>query len=421
MDAATVDALMSENGRALLDSLPPYDEKAAVALTSRLRAEGHSPELVAAALTQSRLRARAITKFGAQARHMLFTPDALEQATRAPVAALHAARLKEAGATCVVDGGCGIGADAVGFANAGLDVIAVEADPATALMARHNLALHPSSRVETAQLEDIALTLHDDMPNAAWWFDPARRLPGVADIHGRTKRTFSLAALSPTWSLVQEIASTAPMAGVKLSPSLTHSDIPPGCEAEFVSYAGDVVEAAVWWGDAARDVGTSATIMRPPRAGDHDAVNDATVESLHVTPADAQGADESPATRADLGEYFYEADKALTRSGLVGALLATTGGREFTPGYGYITADSLTSIGLLGRAYRVLDAVPLRPKTLRAYLRERSVGRVTIKKRDVDLDADALRRQLKLKGSEATTIVLVTLDGERTALVVESA
>ena len=52
------------------------------------------------------------------------------------------------------------------------------------------------------------------------------------------------------------------------------------------------------------------------------------------------------------------------------ALLDATGGHEFTPGHGYVTADALVDIGLLGRAYRVLDSVPLHEKTLRAYLRE---------------------------------------------------
>lgn len=422
MDAAAVDALTSDEGRALLASLPPYDERDAVALTSRLRSAGHSPELVAAALTQSRLRARAVTKFGADARGMFFTPDALEQATRAPVAAWHAARLQAAEVRRVVDGGCGIGADAVGFARAGLEVVAVEADPVTAGMARHNLAPHATARVETGRLEDLAPRLRRAAPHAAWWFDPARRVPGVADIHGRTKRTFSLEALSPSWALVQDLAGAAPAAGAKLSPSLAHGDVPAGCEAEFVSYAGDVVEATVWWGDAVQNAGPTATIMKPLPADARGAVGGVpSVESLHVTRADAEGCDDDLATRADLGAYFYEADKALTRSGLVGALLATTGGREFTAGYGYVTADSLTPIGLLGRAYRVLDAVPLHMKTLRAYLRERSVGRLTIKKRDVDIDADALRRQLKLKGSVSMTMVLVTLDGERTALVIEEA
>ena len=105
MDASAAHALMSDEGRELLASLPPYDEKNAVALTSRLRDRGHSPELVAAALTQSRLRAKAVTKFGADAERMFFTPDALEQATRSTVAALHAERLRSSGASRVIDGG----------------------------------------------------------------------------------------------------------------------------------------------------------------------------------------------------------------------------------------------------------------------------------------------------------------------------
>ncbi|CAM2905746.1 MULTISPECIES: hypothetical protein [Dermacoccus] len=43
MDAAAAHALMSDEGRELLASLPPYDEKNAVALTSRLRDRDYSP------------------------------------------------------------------------------------------------------------------------------------------------------------------------------------------------------------------------------------------------------------------------------------------------------------------------------------------------------------------------------------------
>lgn len=417
MDASVVHELFTDDGRALLASLPPYEEKNVVMLTTRLRAAGHSPELVAAALTQSRLRARAVDKFGDAAASMFFTPDALEQATRAPIARLHAQRFLDAGASLVIDGGCGIGSDAVGFARAGLDVIGVEADPETAALAAQNLASFPGSRVVTGRVEDVAASL--DQPGAARWFDPARRTPGVADIRGRTKRTFSLAALTPTWELIQHVAAAAPAAGAKLSPSLAHHDVPSGCEVEFVSYAGGVVEASVWWGAAVRDVGRTATIVRPRPGGPRSSGDRVPPDVLHVIEADFDGIDAAPASRASLGAYFYEADKALTRSGLVGALLDATGGHEFTPGHGYVTADALVDIGLLGRAYRVLDSVPLHEKTLRAYLRERAVGRLTIKKRDVDVDADALRRSLKLKGSNALTVVLVTLDGERLALVVE--
>ena len=67
------------------------------ALSERLRAGGVDPGLVAAALTQSRLRERARGKFGPFASRMLFTAEGLEQATRLEVAARHAQRFVGAG------------------------------------------------------------------------------------------------------------------------------------------------------------------------------------------------------------------------------------------------------------------------------------------------------------------------------------
>ena len=59
MDAAGLTKLLSPEGWALLSALPPYEEGRTMALSEQLRREGVDPELVAAALTQSRLRARA--------------------------------------------------------------------------------------------------------------------------------------------------------------------------------------------------------------------------------------------------------------------------------------------------------------------------------------------------------------------------
>ena len=93
MDAALVDRLSRGEGWALLQSLPPYDEASALHLQGRLREAGFAPDLVAAALTQSRLRARGAEKFGEFAAGMLFTPDGLEQATRTRVAEHRAGRI----------------------------------------------------------------------------------------------------------------------------------------------------------------------------------------------------------------------------------------------------------------------------------------------------------------------------------------
>jgi SAM-dependent methyltransferase len=115
------------------------------------------PELSAAALSQVALRRRARTKFGDAADELFLTRDGLEQATRPDLAAHHAARLRAAGATRVVDLGCGIGTDARAFADAGLEVLAVERDPATAAVARANLA--GRAEVACADAEDAAARL----------------------------------------------------------------------------------------------------------------------------------------------------------------------------------------------------------------------------------------------------------------------
>ena len=62
---AELTALLTPEGLRLLDALPPVESADDVARTvSRLRKEGHSPDLVSAVVTQSRLRARGEAKFG---------------------------------------------------------------------------------------------------------------------------------------------------------------------------------------------------------------------------------------------------------------------------------------------------------------------------------------------------------------------
>ena len=86
VDLAAFRALLTPEGAQVLASLPPYDDATALSVGSRLREEGHDPQLVNAALTQARLRARARAKFGTDAQRLFLTPDGLEQATRPAVA-----------------------------------------------------------------------------------------------------------------------------------------------------------------------------------------------------------------------------------------------------------------------------------------------------------------------------------------------
>lgn len=406
-DADLLARLTEGEGAELLASLPPYDEAGTLGLGTRLRAQGHDPALVAAALTQSRLRAAASGRLGPLADRLLLTQDGLEQATRPPVAARRALRLRQAGLGHVWDLGCGLGLDARAMAEAGLRVTAVESDPAVAVAARANLV---DLGLAEVRLGDAARTPVG--PDDGAFLDPARRTPGVADARGRTRRVFRLEELSPSWAVVQKVAATAAATGAKLSPGFPHAHLPPGTEAEWVSVDGSVVECAVWWRAAVRSPGRRAVVGSTDPTGD--------VRWTEIGAADSRA---EPLTGlADLGPYLVEPDRAVLAAGRLDALTARTGGQELDHGTGYVSAQTVTSLPW-ARWYAVQEALPLHARTVRGWLRERGVGRVTLKKRGVSVDPDRFRADLRLRPGRGVAteavLVLTRVAGRPVAVVVE--
>ncbi|WP_289017438.1 class I SAM-dependent methyltransferase [uncultured Ornithinimicrobium sp.] len=392
-------------GRAVLDGLPPYDEAAVLALTARLRDQGVPAEVVAAALTQSRLRARARRRLGDLAETLLLTEDGLEQATRPAVAVRHAERFRASGVGHVWDLGCGLGLDAIALAGAGLEVTALDRDPEVVAAARANLSGHPRARVVLADAGSVT-----PEPDDGVWFDPARRAPGVADVHGRTRRRSRLAELSPSWEHVQLVSRRAAAAGAKLSPGFPVSEVPDGVEAEWVSLDGDVLECALWWGGAAGTTGRSAVVGVSPGAGSS---TDAAVR-WHVVRAPEQ----DPGVLADarsVGPFLAEPDRAVVAARLTGALAATVDGAELDTGVGYVTAGRVHPLPW-ARWYAVQEVLPLRARPVRAWLRAQGAGRVTLKKRGVGVDPGAFRTELRLSGEGPEVILVLTRVAGRPAV-----
>lgn len=393
---------MSGEGAALLAALPPYDESAAFTLADRLRAEGFDADLVAAALTQSRLRARAEDKFGEAAHSMLFTVDGLEQATRRQIARLHARRLLDSGTRHVFDLGCGIGSDARAFADAGLRVTAVDADEVTAGVAHFNLRAFEHAQAHCERAEDVTVPAPTQARDAAVWLDPARRTPGVSDIHGRTRRTFRLDQLAPSWDLVREVSAGSAAAGVKLSPSFAHSQIPLGTQAQWTSYDGEVLECALWWNDAAWDPGRSAVVVSDQFA-------------YEVLERDADGANPETARLDRMHGFLYEADRAVIRAGLSGALVRRVDGAELDTGVGIVTSPRDVIVPW-AKKYAVSDAIPFNIKALRSWVRDHRIGRLTIKKKGASVDPEQLRRQLRPRGDNEATILVTRVGGAHAVL-----
>jgi SAM-dependent methyltransferase len=382
VDLATFEQLLSPAGQELLAEVEARaGAESDLALGTRLRRD-HPPELVAAAVTQHQLRAKARGKLGDDAARMYFSPDALEQATRASVARARARRLTGSGVVAVVDLGCGIGGDLVAFARAGLRVRGVERDPVRAAMASANLrALGLDGEVIETDLADVPPRT-DEVP----FLDPARR-----DDHGRV---FDPASMTPSWNVVSRYLMQP--AVVKTLPGFPHNLLPEGVEAQWVSDGGDLVEACLW-GPGLATAPRRATAL--PSGAELVGFGD-------------------PGEVGDVGASLHEPDDAVIRAGLVGELATRMGGRLVDPHLAYVTTDD-QSTDPLARSFRVIDELPYREKQMRAALVAHDVGTLTIKKRGVDVVPEQLVKRLRLKGSRTATVILARIDDGARAFLVE--
>ena len=389
--------LFTPEAFALLGSIGDLDAKAdVVKLVSALRAEGYAPGLVAAVLTQAKLRRRARKKFGDFTDGMLFTEDGLEQASRLQAAALHAGRFRGAGIKQVADLGCGLGAESMAMGAIELNVRAFEIDEITAALAVFNLGAFDNVEVEQADITTLDLSKFE-----ALFFDPARReLDGKGE---RAARKFDPSQFSPNFDWVLEQARTKPT-GIKLGPGHPHEAIAQDAEAQWLSIDGDLVELALWFGEVKRPkVARAATVVNS--TGRHEIVSDV-FES-------------EPAEVGAIKNFIYEPDNAVVRSHLIADLARQVDATLISKEIAYLTSDSEIDSPMM-RGFRVIDEMAFDRKKLKAYLRDRNIGTLEIKKRGVDVVPELLRKELNLKGEIAATLILTRVGDDHRALLAEA-
>ncbi|MEU1485227.1 methyltransferase domain-containing protein [Streptomyces sp. NPDC005752] len=380
-------ALRTPEGTALLDELRDHDPARELATATRLR-RTHPAALVSAALGQARLRQRAVAKFGAaDAYRMFFTPDGVEQATRTSVATYRAGRFAALGVGSVADLCCGIGGDAITLARAGVPVLAVDRDPLTAQVARANaeaLGLQDLVEVRCADVTEI-----DTSPYDAVFVDPARR--------GGRGRIFDPEAYSPPLSWATGAALKAPRAALKIAPGVPHEAIGPQAEAEWISDGGDVKEAVLWFGEGFAP-GTFRATLLP---------SGTTLASDGPLPAPPVG---------PVGRYLHEPDGAVIRAHLVAEIVERCEGRLIDETIAYVTSDAPYESEATA-SYEITDQLPFNMKKLKALLRERQVGVLTVKKRGSPVEPEELRRKMKLQGPHAATVFMTRVAGAPTMLI----
>jgi hypothetical protein len=387
MDLAAFRELLTPAGQAALAdaaALAPT-EPAFLSCFEKLRK--HYPSAMAkAALETVLLRARAATKFAA-AERMYFTREALEQATGEVVARHRAVRFVPYGV--VTDLCCGIGADALALAVAGLTVHAVENDPLRAAMAEVNAAaLGLTERIHVHRADALTVALPDVR---AAFADPSRRAggnrhldpedytPPLSALRGRFPRDFPL--------------------GVKIAPGVAWTDIAHlGAEVEFISVDGEMKDCVLWFGPL-RTAARRATLLPGGQSFCAD-------DQPPLPPV------------APVGEYVFDPGSAVVRAGLAGLLAEQLGLAPVDHGVALFTGpEPVHSPWVTG--YRVELVGHYHPRRLNEHLRIRRVGRITPVQVGSRIDPRDMVKRLKLGGPEHRFVILTRVAGGQAMVVGE--
>ncbi|MEB3034280.1 class I SAM-dependent methyltransferase [Mycolicibacter sp. MYC340] len=364
-----VAALAEVAGFALTDATRVADIAAL-----RGRFGDRTPALVETVL----LRRRAAAKLAdlPAASQWLFTDEALQQASAAPVARHRARRINAAAPGAVVhDVTCSVGTELAALSEFTDRVLGSDLDPVRLAMARHNVG-----GVAVVRADALAPVSRDTVVLA----DPGRR--------GSGRRRFDPADYQPALDRLLEVYAGRDLA-VKVAPGIDFEKV--GLlgfqgEIEVTSWRASVREACLWSpGLAESGVRRRAVILD---------------RGEQVTDADPHDCDVRPA-----GRWLIDPDGAVVRAGLVRHYGARHGLWQLDPEIAYLSGDSLPD-GV--RGFEVLETLAYSEKRLRQALAALDCGTLEILVRgvrDVQADPDALRRRLRLRGRAALSVVITRI------------
>jgi prepilin-type processing-associated H-X9-DG protein len=313
------------------------------------------------------LRRRAAAKLG-DVGGWLFTDEALQQATAAPVAMHRARRLA---GRAVHDVTCSIGTELAALRQTA-DPLGSDIDPVRLAMAQHNVADVPLVRADA---------LHPVSRGTVVVADPARRGGGRRVVN---PRDFSpgLDALLDTYRDRDFV--------VKCAPGIDYARLAFDGEVEVTSLHGDVREACLWSpGLAGQGVTRRATML----------YGDGHVEQITDMEPDDCGV-------AEAGRWIVDPDGAVVRAGLVRHYAARHGLWQLDPKIAYLSGDELP---VSVRGFEVLEQIPFGERLLRQTLAGMDCAAAEILVRGVDIDPAVLRPRLRLRGTRQLSVVITRI------------
>ncbi len=378
---ADVGYLRSDAGAAALGEVAGFALSDATRVTDIAAVRARFGERTPALVETTLLRRRAAAKLAAlgDVSSWLFTDEALQQASAAPVA-LHRAR-RIAGTTpgaVVHDVTCSIGTELAALRESGeasSRVLGSDLDPVRLAMAQHNLGCGPGLGLVQAD------ALHPITRDTVMLADPGRRRAGHRRFNPRDYQP-ALDRLLDTYRDRNIVVKCAPGIDFERTRLLGFDG-----EIEVTSWRGSVREACLW----SRGL-TEPGVDRRASILDRDE---------QITDAEPHDCDVRPA-----GRWIVDPDGAVVRAGLVRHYAARHGLWQLDPDIAYLSGDRLPA-GV--RGFEVLERVSHSEKRLREALATLDCGALEILVRGVDVDPDRLRRRLRLRGRRALSVVITRI------------
>ncbi|OBK91226.1 SAM-dependent methyltransferase [Mycolicibacter sinensis] len=376
--AAGTAALAEVAGFALTDATRIAD-----IATLRGRFGDRTPALAETVL----LRRRAAAKLAElpDTSQWLFTDEALQQASAAPVARHRAQRITATVPDAVVhDVTCSVGTELAALSEVTAAVLGSDLDPVRLAMARHNLA--GAAMVGLVQADALTPVTRNTVVLA----DPGRR--------GGGRRRFDPADYEPALDRLLD-AYTGRNLVVKTAPGIDFEKVERlgfQGEIEVTSWRTSVREACLWSpGLSGPGVRRRAVIL------DRDE---------QITDAEPDDCDVRPA-----GRWIIDPDGAVVRAGLVRQYGARHRLWQLDPDIAYLSGDELPC-GV--RGFEVLETLAYSEKRLRQALAALDCGTLEILVRgvrEVQADPDGLRRRLRLRGQLPLSVVITRIGAGTTA------
>ena len=283
-------------------------------------------------------------------------------------------------------------------------------------MGGDSLFVPPSVRVQGIDLDEARIAMYDfnmerlDLERRAlkadvrtlesqadfFCIDPARR----AEL-GQNQR--DLTQVTPSLEEVRLLARRYGGGMVKLPPGFPSEALPRHSEVLFAGGHADCRECLLLMGSLAPEEGRVRALSLGAKTRLWSASQEETRRSLPV---------DQP------GRFLREPSPVLLRSHLFVPLAHAAGLWQLDSRIAYLSCHSLPKDVEGFHCYSIADYCPLGTSAVQAMLRRHDIGKLTLKKRGVEIVPEAEIKRLKPKGSREGILVYTRLRDEKSALLV---